>query len=205
MKFQKEEIELLRKRVATLLSKKRFSHTLGVARCAVMLSEFCGEDKSEAEAAALLHDITKEYSSEKQLEILGLSGITLDDEDILVPKIWHAYTAPYIIKRDFGDFATPNVLNAVYNHTIGHPKMTVFDEIIFLADFIEDTRPYEPSVRLREFVLDKMVAGETERNIRTLHFASIRSIDATISHLLETGQRISIKNVLTKNALKSRI
>ena len=38
------------------------------------------------------------------------------------------------------EFAHPAVMQAVYRHTTGTPDMTLMDEIIFVADYIEPNR-----------------------------------------------------------------
>jgi HD superfamily phosphohydrolase YqeK len=83
--------------------------------------------------------------------------------------------------------------------------MTEFDEIIFLADFIEETRKYPACIKLREFVFGNMKEGHTEANIRILHRAVISAIDSTVSNLKENGRFVNSKNILTKEALLSKI
>ena len=132
-------------------------------------------------------------------------GITLDAEDKECGQIWHSYTAEYIVLRDFPQYADKKLLSAIKNHTVGSQNMTVFDEIIFLADFIEKTRTYEPSVKLREFVFSNMRSGFVLENIRTLHIAVIKAIDYTVSHLEKNKNTVNSKTLLTKNALLSKI
>ena len=199
-------IEILKGKVKIRLSEKRFLHTVSVAKCALKLADFCEkESKSEAEAASLLHDITKEYALEKQLEILSSHKISVDNEDIASVGILHSFTAPVVIMSDFPDFATERILSAVRNHTIGSPDMTVFDEIIFLADFIEDTRTYDASVSIRRFVFENMKHEDTVGNVKILHKACIMAIDATLINLINNNKPINSKNILTRNALLSKI
>ena len=61
MKFTDEQIDSLRREVGRRLSKKRFAHTLGVEKMAVLLGELCLPDMIDRlHVAALLHDISKE-------------------------------------------------------------------------------------------------------------------------------------------------
>ena len=181
-------------------------HTLGVARAAKRLSELClPRFASEAVAAALLHDVTKEYSHSEQLRIIKDAGILIDDEERDTPAVLHSFTAPAIIKRDFGKFSTERVLSAVLFHTVGSPDMSVFDEIIFLADFIEDTRTYSSSALVRNYVFENMKPGLTEQNVKILHKACVMSIDFTTEHLKKNKRHVNSKNVLTRNALLSKI
>ena len=126
-------LEMLRERVFLVLSKRRYNHTLGVEKMARFLALHCLPEKiKEISAAALLHDITKEIDLELQYEILkdNNDGI-LDMKCDISPEIIHSFTAPYIVKRDFSDFAIDEILSAIAKHTVGDAYMSVFDRIIF--------------------------------------------------------------------------
>jgi HD superfamily phosphohydrolase YqeK len=119
--------------------------------------------------------------------------------------VLHSFTAPLFIKKYFSEFATENVISAVRYHTLGAPEMSVFDEIVFLADFIEDTRTYDASISLRNFVWSNMRSGEFDTNVKVLHLACVKAIDYTIINLIENKKKINSKNILTRNALLSKI
>lgn len=206
MTFSDKDINLLKNQVESRLSPKRFLHTLGVARSAIKLAEYCLPDFiRETEAAALLHDITKEYTIEEQYKLINEFDIPIDKSDYESPQILHSFTAPAVIKRDFPMFATNRILSAVYNHTIGSPDMTVFDEIIFLADYIEETRTYDSCISVRNYVFHNMADRDYKSNIKVLHNACIKAIDFTISSLSENKRHVNLKNILTRNALMSKI
>jgi predicted HD superfamily hydrolase involved in NAD metabolism len=206
MTFSVDSINSLKQSVSARLSQKRFSHTASVACAAVRLAEYCiPEFKSEIEVAAFLHDITKEYTYEENINIIRTEGLRLDAEDFESPAILHAFTAPEIIKREFPEFATERIISAVYNHTIGAPDMSLIDEIIFLADFIDDTRTYDASIELRKYVWESMKSNDVEANIKTVHKACIKAIDFTLINLIENKKQINSKNILTRNALLSKI
>lgn len=206
MSFSAEAIKVLQYEVEKRLSHKRFMHTLNVAKASVKLSEFClPELKSEAEIAGLLHDVTKEYSDEMQLEIINRYGVILEEGERDFKAVIHSFTAPVIIQRDFPQFATPEILSAVYNHTIGSPDMRIFDEIIFLADYIEDSRTYASCVNLRNYVWSNMEEGNEAHNVHILHKACLKAINSTILNLLKLEMKIHPKNILTRNALLSKI
>ncbi len=201
----KYDLSALTERVRGRLSQKRFEHTMGVFRASLRLAELCGEDSELLSVASLLHDISKEYSREEQLVFLDKLGIVLDGDDKSSPQIWHSYTARYIICRDFPEFANERVLKAIDRHTVGAPDMTVFEKILFLADFIEDTRTYKASESVREYVYSNMKQGQVSENRKILTSAVIRSIDYTISRLTSEKRQINTKTLLTKNALLSKI
>ena len=206
MTFSAEQINKLRNRVKSVLSEKRYLHSVGVEKCAVKLASFClPEAKSELAVAALLHDVTKEYSQGEHLSILAINDVALSEAELESGQIFHSYTAPYVIKSEYSEYATPNVLSAVKHHTVGDENMSVFDEIVFLADYIEETRTLQTSIALGEYVFSQMQEGNTESNVAILHDAALKSINFTISHLIEKNRYIIEKTILTRNALISKI
>ena len=206
MTFTNDTVRALRDKVSKRLGKRRFLHTEGVAKCASKLAELCEIDsKIEAEIAAYLHDITKEYTFDEQMVIIKKYNIPLDDEDLKSPAVFHSFTAAEIIKSEFSEFATEKILSAVRLHTLGSPDMTEFDEIIFLADFIEETRTYPSCTELRRLVFSNMKEGNRDENIGILHKAVISAIDSTVSNLRENNRFVNSKNILTKQALLSKI
>jgi nicotinate-nucleotide adenylyltransferase len=206
MTFSSDDIEKLSLSVKARLGEKRYNHTVGVVKMAELLGSFCLPGKEdELIVAAYLHDVTKELSIEEHIKILSDYEVPLEKDDLNTEAILHSFSASCVVKRDFPNYATSNVLSAVFNHTIGAPDMSVFDEIIFLADYIEETRQYESCVLLRKFVLSEMNEGDTEGNTKVLHKACIKAIDNTVLHLIERKKAINTKNILTRNTLLGKI
>ena len=137
----------LEKKVSRALSERRFSHSLGVANTAALLSRFClPECERELWVAGILHDITKELSRKEQLSILNTHNVKLSEAELESEQVLHSYTAPFIIESEYPSYATENVLSATRNHTVGDENMSIFDEIIFLADYIEEGRKNPSSI-----------------------------------------------------------
>ena len=198
-------ISKLHSLVKARLSEKRFAHTLGVVKMADYLGEKCLPDMREELAyAAYLHDITKELSDHEQNELLSTCGFELSESERLSTPIHHSYTAPIIIKRDFSEYATKNVLSAVLKHTVLDPDMTVFDEIIYVADFIEENRSYKACVEMREEVLSSLTDSVHE-NVLALHKATLKILDFTLDFINKKGLYVVDKTVLAKEALERKI
>ncbi len=204
MRFGHIEREALALKVENRLSQKRFEHTLGVCRMTEILADYCLPDKkNELAVAALLHDIAKELTFEEHMRIINDEHIILTSAD--TSSVLHSYVAPYVVKNEFPEFATPDVLSAVANHTVGDAAMSVFDEIIFLADYIEEGRTYKDCVRTREFILSSLVDGDYDGNINVLHKACVMSIDCTCKNLLEKGKIVNPRSLHAKDVLVSKI
>ncbi len=188
MSFSEHQLERLRAAVEARLGEKRFRHTLGVEQAAMLLGEYlCPERVPELRAAALLHDITKELTPAEQLEILAAENIS-DPDDLASAPVHHSLTAPSVIKREFPEFATEDVLSAVRNHTTGASPMSVFDEIIFISDYIEDGRVYEGCRSVRRELLDGLYREEKlPARLTLLHRAVLSALNNTAEGILARG------------------
>ena len=206
MKFTDQQISILRSRVKDRLSDKRFNHTLGVEKAAVCIAEVCAPDFIyEIRVAALLHDISKEYSEAEPLEILKINKILLTDEDKSSVALLHSITGPIVIESDFNEYASDRVTSAVRNHTVGSPDMSIFDEIIYLADYIEENRTYPMCVEVREFY--KAASAEAkciDEQILALHLACIKALDNTIREFTSRGKSYNQMTKLTRDSLLAK-
>ena len=204
--FKIDSLRQLDADIKARLSEKRYAHTLGVKACAIKLAKLVGiEDLDLIEAAAMLHDITKEFEDAWHIDLIIKSGCEISDSDLKNTPILHSYSAPIYIKKYFSEFATEDVLSAVEKHTVGSPDMSVFDEVIFIADYIEDGRTYDSCVNLRKFVFENMRDGDTRNNITVLHRAVLKSIDETILNLIKKNKVICVKSILTRNSIIDKI
>ena len=177
MKLSSKELSTLREKVRLSLSEKRFLHTLGVEKAARKIAEFCLPDmKDELSVAALLHDIAKEYDTEALLRFIDEDGIILSDVDRLTAAALHSYAAPCVIKKYFPEYATKEILNACRNHTLGSADMSLFEEIIFIADYIEDGRSYDSCINVRDKLYSSFEIGNTALNIKNLEVDGTRTV-----------------------------
>ena len=182
----------LRKDIKTRMSEKRFQHTLAVERMSKYLAKFLLHDRiNEVCAAALLHDVAKEIPLDEQIPMLIKSGFELTEEDLETPGIIHSFTAPLIIKRDFGNFATNDILTATLNHTVGSDNMSVFDKIIFISDYTEETRTYGSCIAVREFLLKGFENLSDNEKLLRLNEACRLSLEATAEAIAKSGERIN--------------
>ena len=65
--------------------------------------------------------------------------------------------------------------------------MSVFDEILYLADYVEDTRRHESCIALRNRLLDELKKSSAEDYVQVLHKICLESINQTIEHLIQKG------------------
>ena len=171
-------LDTLRASVKGRLSDFRWSHTAGVEQMAGRLAQiFAPERANELRAAALLHDITKEKKTDEQIEICERYGYKLREDEAGSPAILHAITAALIIPDEHPSFAADEIISAVRWHTTGRGGMTLAEKIIYLADYIEETRKYDECVALRNMFFDArpegMSASEAEEHLDRVILCSL--------------------------------
>ena len=202
-KITEQMLDALREELKGAMSEKRYRHTVEVERMVSRLGELYAPDfMMQLRAAALLHDITKEFSLQTQLQILKKFDIITYYSDEIPPKTLHARTAACLIPEQYPAFASPVVIDAVRWHTTGRAGMTVCEKIIYLADYIDMSRTFPDCVELREMFWcadpESMNPAEREAHLRRV---LISSFDRTVRALLEEGGLISIETMQARNEL----
>lgn len=199
-------LELLRQSIGQEMSPKRLLHTLAVEDMVARLADlYCPDMIPQLRAAALLHDLTKELSTEEQIELCRLHQIPLTEEDLRAPKTLHARTAAALIPSRFPAFADPTVIGAVRWHTVGREGMTLPEQLLYLADYIDDSRTFPNCVGLRRFFWETDPASlSREERQRHLERTLLLSFRLTVADLLSEGALISPETVAARNALLLR-
>lgn len=195
------DFESIKSAVSSFESEKRFSHTLGVADEACRLGKiFLPAKVKKLRLAGLLHDITKDFKLEKQLELCEKYGIAVDTKNI-VPKLLHAKTGCEFSREIFGrELVDDEVYSGIYYHTTGRRGMTLFEAIIYLADYIEQGRTFFDCVELRKFFYERIAtASSYEEKIEVLRKTMVLSFDMTIKNLIEEGKQIDSDTVDARN------
>ena len=206
-KITEELLDELREAIFQRMSPKRFAHTVAVEEMTMRLCAlFCPEHTIPMRAAALLHDITKELSVSEHLALCEKHALTVTGEDALAHKTLHARTATAIIPSEFPRFADPLILNAVRWHTTGHRDMTLTEQILYFADYIDVTRTFENCVLLRQKFWEPDPSSMTfEDRLRHFEALLLLSFGMTIKDLLTEGMPIASDTVDARNQLLIRL
>ncbi len=126
-------------------SEHRFTHSLGVQYTSICLAMKYGYDLNKAELAGILHDCAKHYSAEKLIKACEKNKIPITDSERKSPFLLHAKVGALLAADKYG--VTDNeVLEAIRWHTTGKPAMTMLEEIVFVADYIEPGRNNAPNL-----------------------------------------------------------
>lgn len=202
-KFSEEMLFSLRESVKNEMGEKRYFHTLEVEKMAERLGEIYAPNQiSMLRAAALLHDITKERTTEEHIAICENAGETVSVADRKAPKMFHSRTAALVIPTKYPDFNTPEIISAVRYHTTGRADMTLAEKIIYLADYIDMSRKYGDCVALRDFFFDfDFENTDDEEKIYHLNDTLIMSYNLTIKGLLEDEKHIDRATFEARNFL----
>lgn len=203
IKITEKMLNTLREQVESSMSPKRFAHTAAVEEMVARLCAlYCPEYTMQLRAAALLHDLTKELTTGEQEELCQIYDIPVDEEQRLSPKTYHAKTAAARIARDFPAFADPIIIDAVRWHTTGHMAMTLTEKLLYLADYIDDTRTFPSCVLLRRYFFgaepELMTKEERERHLRA---TLLLSYEHTLKDLLAEGAPIDGDTIRARNEL----
>ena len=203
MRINEESLVSLREKIQSRMSGKRLAHTLAVEKMAVRIGKLYCPDKLDILAsAALLHDITKEKTTEEHIEICKMYGAEYTSDNVAAPKTFHAISAAATIPHEFSDFAIDEVISAVRYHTTGRADMTLTEKIIYLADYIDDTRTFPDCVKLREMFWGVDVEAMSEDElICHLDRVVLTSLEMTIADLVENGMVVNADTTAAKDSL----
>lgn len=142
-------INLIRER----LSDYRFHHSMCVANRAVELAKKYNLDTEKAYAAGILHDIMKEESLDVQRELIESDGYKMSDVELNSKNIYHQMSGAMYVKKVLG-IADEDIIGGIRYHTTGRADMTLFEMLIYLADFTSEDRNY-PDVDIMRELTDK--------------------------------------------------
>lgn len=147
--FSPDLIQSITKEMMNTLSDYRFFHTIGVAHMATNLAYVYGVSADKAMIAGLLHDCAKEIPKNEQERLCDEYGVELTPMERKIKQLIHGRLGAYFVKSKY-HIDDEEVIRAVSNHTSGRPNMSLLEQIIFCADFLEPERDYycEPSLNV---------------------------------------------------------
>ncbi len=153
----KYDFDALRDEVQKRLSAKRFEHCMRVSAIAEQISTHFRSNAEKARIAGMLHDIAKEYSDDKLLEIARKNKIRISGSETKTPHKLHGKVGAIVVRDEFG-IKDEEILSGIAHH-YGYPEMTEFEEVIFIADIFDKLCQlgYKPSI---DEILSKVNADE---------------------------------------------
>ena len=142
---------------------------------AVKLARLHGADIEKAAFTARYHDLAKNFDPEKMDECVR--KYDLSDKLIGNNALAHSKVGAAILEHEFG-VTDPEILDAVRYHTTAKKDMTLLEELIFVADVVEDNRTYSDLGYYQDLAY------------RDLDQACLEILDYTIGDLTSKGRTI---------------
>ncbi len=181
-------IEQVKCKLQSMLTPKRFAHSLAVRDASIRLAQHYGVDEHKAAAAGLLHDCAKGLSEEQLLKLADEFGILIDSIQKSEAGLLHAPIGAELARKEF-DVHDREILTAIRYHTTGCEDMGLLAKIICLADFIAEGRNFPEVEDLRRIAFADLDA------------ALLMGMDLTIKHVISKGSLIHPDTVKARNNL----
>ena len=148
-----ENLKMIQDKLYKKLDSHRFQHTLGVMYTCAAMAMVYGVDLQKAQLTGLLHDCAKCIPNKKKSKLCKKHKIPVTRFEKENPFLLHAKLGAYLAKKKYG-VEDEEILDAIRCHTTGKPAMTVLEQIVFIADYIEpmrDTAPHLAEIRRLAF------------------------------------------------------
>lgn len=136
-----ESTESIHAKLKSSLTPKRYIHTMGVVDVATKLAFIWGCDLPKARLAALLHDCAKYINIKQKCAICAKYNIDISQIELNNPELLHAKVGALIAYEEY-NVKNTDILATIFYHTTGRPQMTLLEQIIFVADYIEPGRKH---------------------------------------------------------------
>ena len=186
------DLEFFKNIIREKLDDFRYNHSLCVADEAKRLAVLYGENEQDAYLAGLLHDITKNLSAPEHLNIFREFDIILTDVEKYSVPVWHGISGSVYVKNIL-KVDNEQIISAIRYHTTAKSGMTLFEKLIYLADYTSSDRKY-PDVD----VMRKLV------NLN-LDEAMLYSLKFTIKDLIEKKRAIHPDTLNAYNEIQIKL
>ena len=151
----------LLQRLRATLAPGRYEHTLNVAALSGALARRHGEDEAKARLAGLLHDAGRRFAPPLMAEYARKRRLKVPERDLtagLEPLLLHAHISEDLARREFG-VADEAVLSAIRKHTLGDPRMSALDKVVYVADACSADRRHPGAAKTRAPAFDDLDAA----------------------------------------------
>lgn len=193
--LESSSIKKIEEKLKSVLTDKRYKHSIGTKDEAIKLAKKYGADPEKAAIAGLLHDSAKYMNKEEMIKFILDNKIQIPADNLHATATLHAFASEYIAYRDY-HIEDKEILNAIRYHTVGNTNMSTLEKVVFIADKIEpNIRKGEPFDTMRE------ILKKTDSLDQTLLF----SYGQTIIKLIYEHSYVNLDTVSNWNHLVSQI
>ena len=173
--------------LADNVPQSRLDHILRVEQMSMELATHYNIDVDKAASAGLMHDLAKYFKPQKLLEMARAEGLEIDPVLAANPHLLHAQVSAIVARNTFG-VEDEEVLQAIANHTLGRPGMSLLSCIVFLADSLEPGRGETPELE----ALRKLSCENLEQAVWL-------TCDYSVKFLLKNHCLIHPRTISTRN------
>lgn len=166
-------------KIKGMLNERRFTHSLGAAKTAVLIAGKYALDKKKSAVAGLLHDCARDLSPARCKYYIDKYKIKFDPVSKQIPELWHSFIGPYAAYEEFG-IKDREILEAIKYHTAGNAAMGPIAKAVFIADYTEINRKYQSSEKIRAKIQTKISLDEL----------TLFVLKGKLSYLIEEGKLI---------------
>ncbi|UOQ46319.1 bis(5'-nucleosyl)-tetraphosphatase (symmetrical) YqeK [Halobacillus salinarum] len=157
--------------VAPHLKQSRYEHTVRVTDTAMELAKKYGADLEKTELASILHDFAKHKPKDLMKRWIMKDRRLPKDMLSYHHGLWHGPVASVMLEQEIG-LSDEDIKSAISCHTTGKKHMSVLDQVVFLADYIEPGREFPGVEEVRELA---------ESSLEQACFAALKN---TVQHLI---------------------
>lgn len=182
-----ENLEKIKEELKTILSEKRYTHSIGVMKRAKHLAKIYGIDPDVAELTGLTHDMGKELSEEEKLNYVRENNIDIDEVELHNVGLLHGKIGADMAKKKYA--FNLSMQKAIMYHTTAYPEMDMLAKIIYVADKTDETRNYKEVKELQEI------------SERDLDSCILMILEYDIKKNIEDRKLIHPNSILTWNSL----
>ena len=172
------------------LKESRYRHSLGVEEMAVRLAKLHGADEEKAAFAGRYHDIAKNLSIDEMNALIEKYG--LPERYLNNNALAHSKVGAAILEHRFG-VDDEDILNSVRFHTTARRGMSLLEELIFVADVVEDNRTYSDLEYYQQLAY------------RDLDRACLEILEYTIGDLTSRGREIDSDTTEARDWVTTKI
>jgi predicted HD superfamily hydrolase involved in NAD metabolism len=178
--------------LADNVPRSRLNHILRVEQMSVDLAQIHNLNLEKAATAGLMHDLAKYFPPQHLLQMAQKEGLEIDAVMAAHPHLLHADVSAIVARKTFG-VKDEEVLQAIANHTLGRPEMSLLSCIVFLADTLEPGRGDTPQLQtLRQL------------SCENIYQAGRKTCEYSLKLLLDTTSLIHPRTIATRNWFMSK-
>lgn len=141
--------------VTKYLNASRYKHSVAVMNECIQLGKKYKVDTERLAVAGLLHDIGKHLNREELLTFVESNGLIIDDYTKRNIDVAHGIVGSVIARKELG-IDDVEILSSIVYHTVGNAEMTIFEKIVYIADYIEPNRDFDGVDLIRAMAYDDL-------------------------------------------------